>query len=122
MAAQRPMKAFLSYARQDAVADPRFVESLTSELEQRVNVRLPNSRFEIWRDTKRIRTGEWWSAQIEAALRESDILIVLLTPKWIGSTYCVKEFLFFEQLELARSVEDYVAGYVAPILGRKIRD
>lgn len=121
MRLQRTIKAFFSYAQEDAIADPRLVESLTSELEQRVKIRLPNDGFEIWRDKKGIRTGDMWNAKIESELQTSDILIALLTPKWLGSNNCVKEFIIFEEIEAARSVGDYVAGYICPILGRKVR-
>jgi hypothetical protein len=49
-------------------------------------------------------------------LRRSDILIVLLTPRWIDSDYCRREYSIFEEIEAVRPVGDYVA----PILVREI--
>jgi TIR domain-containing protein len=85
VAEYRTFKAFFSYAREDAKADRRLIEALGRELEQRVNVQFVNDRFEIWRDTERLRLGDKWSPKIEAELRSADILIVLLTPRWLGS-------------------------------------
>jgi TIR domain-containing protein len=120
MASTRLFRAFFSYAHEDAEAYPLLVAALTSELEQRVNVRLVSDRFEIWRDQEGIRTGDRWNRRIEAQLRASDILIVLLTPRWIGSAHCRQEYDLFEAVESERMVGDSVTGYVAPIVAREI--
>src|SRR4051794_28906829 len=109
---------FLSYAHIDAQADPKLVEALTTTLETRVHARLAVGEFTIWRDTDRLRTGDRWDPKIEAALRASDVLILLVTPRWIGSDYCRKEFAIFEEGEL-----DLGEGaFIAPLLGRSVAD
>jgi len=113
-------RAFFSYAHADAEAYPHLIEALTRELERRVNVRLVSGAFEIWRDQEGIRVGDRWNRRIETQLRVSDILLVLLTPRWIGSAACRQEYDLFESLESNRGAGDSVAGYVAPILVRDI--
>ncbi len=116
MPAQTVFKAFFSYAHRDADADPSLVEAFTTTLEKRVNAKLANARFEIWRDKHQLRTGDKWDPKIEAAVRESDVLIVLLTPRWVESDYCRKEYSIFEEVEARTNVGEYVA----PILIRTI--
>src|SRR5947207_2944477 len=113
---QKSFKAFFSYARHDAVTDPELVESFTTALENRVNAKILNARLSIWRDEHGLRTGDRWNEKIEGEVRSSDVLIVLLSPRWIESPYCRKEYTIFEEVESRREVGDYVA----PILVRSI--
>jgi hypothetical protein len=108
MAGQRIFQAFFSYAHHDADTDPTLAAALTVELEKRVTARLVNARFAIWRDTKGLRTGARWDATIERAVHESDILIVLLGPRWLDSQYCRKEYAIFRQVERARNRDGIV--------------
>lgn len=116
MQARRTFTAFFSYAHHDADTDPQLVEAFTVALEKRVNAKLTNARFMIWRDEEGLRTGDQWAHKLEEAVRSSDILIVLLTPRWIDSDFCRKEYLVFEEVEAARNVGEYIV----PILARSI--
>jgi hypothetical protein len=118
VADQQTFKGFFSYAHLDAEVDPDLIEALTARLEKRVTVKLLNARLEIWRDTKGLRTGKRWEPAIETAVRQADLLIVLLTPKWIASDYCRKEYLIFEEVEAGRGDGEYIA----PILARSIEE
>jgi hypothetical protein len=101
-------KAFFSYAHHDAETDPTLIAALTNELENRVNAKLANARFAIWRDKDDLRTGDLWNPKIEAEVRGSDVLIVLLTPRWVESEYCRNEYVIFEEVEVAREIGEYV--------------
>ncbi|MGA8616299.1 MAG: toll/interleukin-1 receptor domain-containing protein [Xanthobacteraceae bacterium] len=87
----RIFKAFFSYARHDAVTDPELIPAYTTALENRVNAKIVNAHFAIWCDKEGLRTGDRWDTRIETELRSADVLIVLLTPRWIESDYCRKE-------------------------------
>jgi hypothetical protein len=114
---RRPaFKGFFSYSHRDAEVDPHIVEAFSSELERRVDAKLVNASFEIWRDKNKLQTGDYWDQKIEGAIDASDIFIVVLTPKWISSDYCRKEFEAFEKIEAARNS----GGYVIPIYARDI--
>jgi hypothetical protein len=118
MPAIRTFQGFFSYSHLDAQASPRLVEALTVDLEYVVSAKLLNGRFAIWRDTRNIRTADRWNSAIEGAIQRSDTLIVLLTPSWVESEPCRKEYLFFEKVEAG-----YGNGsYVAPILARSLGD
>ena len=114
MAEPKLFKGFFSYAHDDAKTDPRLISELTTELERRVNAKLIAARFAIWCDKEQLRTGHRWDPRIEAELRDANVLIVLLTPRWIDSDYCRKEYAVFEETEPS------VGEYVAPILARPI--
>lgn len=101
MDAYKTYQAFLSYAHHDAETNPHFFEALTADLEKRVTAMLVNERFTIWRDTRGLRTGDLWDPAIEDAIRASDVMIVVLTPRWISSDYCQKEYAIFQEIEAA---------------------
>ncbi len=92
---QKQFVGFFSYAHSDARVDPSLVVAFSSELEKRVDAKIVNATFEMWRDNKKLRSGDYWDDTIERAIRLADIMVVLLTPKWISSEYCRKEFNSF---------------------------
>ncbi len=117
MAAQiQIFRGFFSYAHHDARTYPTFVRAFTDRLENAVSSTLTNASLEIWRDEKGLRTGARWDQKIEQEIRASHILIVLLSPKWIESEYCRKEYTIFEEVEAAEK------NYVAPILIRDVEN
>ncbi|KYG22373.1 hypothetical protein SE92_20900 [Bradyrhizobium sp. AT1] len=113
----KSFNGFLSYCRHDAETDPGVVEAFATDLERRINAKLLNTRFDIWRDINNIRVGEKWNQQIESALSCADVFIVLVSPRWIESTFCRREYQFFEE-RVESKIE--VGEYVAPILIRSI--
>jgi TIR domain len=114
---RRPVfKGFLSYSHSDAEVDPQIVEAFSSELERRVDAKLVNASFEIWRDKEKLRAGDYWSERIETTIISVHIFVILLTPKWISSDYCRSEFEIFKKAESARNS----GGYIIPIYARDI--
>ena len=91
--------AFFSYAHRDAELDPELFAAFSSELEKRISAQFVNDQLNIWRDENGLLTGYNWDATIEASLRESRLLIVMLSPRWLGSEYCHKEFSIFREVE-----------------------
>ena len=81
MSEHNTYKGFFSYSHHDAETDPGLVKAFTKALEDRVDAKLTNARFEIWRNKEGVRTGNRWNDKIEAELRASDVMIVLLTPR-----------------------------------------
>ena len=65
-------RIFLSYARTDS----RFAAFLEHELVRR--------GYAIWRDVGNILPGDDWQHRIDAALRESSHLVLLLSPRSVG--------------------------------------
>jgi hypothetical protein len=101
-------QAFFSYAHADAELDPGLFEAFSTELEQRASALLVNGDIHIWRDTKNIRTGQQWDARIVEALRNSHLMIVMLSPNWLQSDYCRKEYQIFEEVEKSLPGAEFV--------------
>ena len=72
-AASRPpvFKGFFSYSHLDAGVDPKIVEAFSSKLEKRVNSKLVNASFEIWRDKDKLQVGDYWDERIQGAITDS---------------------------------------------------
>jgi|SRR3954452_20380932 hypothetical protein len=60
---------FLSYGHRD-----------TTELALCLRGDLEAASYSVWQDEKRIRSGRAWTDEIRQGLRESDLLIALLSP------------------------------------------
>lgn len=108
------VNAFFSYAHSDQGTAPALFRPLVESLENLVNSRLLSSRLAIWRDVDGLRTGDNWDERIEERLLGSDILIIMLSPAWLKSAYCRKEYSIF------REHEPTIGEYVVPILTRTL--
>jgi predicted nucleotide-binding protein len=69
-------KAFLSYSHQDGAWRDRLMTHLAI-LERR-------ELIHVWADT-RINVGETWQTEIENALRESRVAILLISPAFLAA-------------------------------------
>jgi hypothetical protein len=114
--ARDQFQGFFSYAHHDASTDPDLIDAFTDALQGRVNAKFINADFEIWRDTTGLRTGDSWDNSLQEAVRSSDLLIVLLSPKWIDSAYCMKEYMEF------LAVERNPGTCIVPLLIRNLAD
>jgi WD40 repeat protein len=73
--AGRRARVFLSYGRRDARA---LADRLRTDLGQR--------GYDVWQDTERLRSGKDWNHQIEDALRDTQVLVALLSPHSVRQT------------------------------------
>lgn len=71
-------RVFLSYAREDAADADRLAASLEAE------------GFSVYLDRSRVRSGDF-GAQLERAIADCDVFLVLLSPASIRSTYVRRE-------------------------------
>src|SRR5262249_6693992 len=62
-------RLFLSYGRRDA-----------SDLAERLRSDLEEKGYDVWQDTRRIRSGKDWQQEIQDGLRNSQVLVALLSP------------------------------------------
>jgi hypothetical protein len=92
-------QGFFSYSHHDDKTDPAVIKAFTTTLENRVTARLTNAIFSIWRDKHGLRTGDRWPSELEAVIRESHIFMVIMSPKWIESPICCKEYSVFQERE-----------------------
>ncbi len=69
------MKIFLSYAQKDA--------TLASQLAER----LKKKGFTVWTSGEEVMPGDNWAKKIGKALDESELMIILLTPRALESEW-----------------------------------
>lgn len=102
MAETGPIRAFLSYAHEDHGWRDRVLKHLGW---------LRNSgRLEHF-DDRQLKPGEAWDSRIQAELLEADIVIVLISPDFVGSAYCgLKELL------IALERAERASARIVPIL------
>jgi len=80
-------QVFISYSRKDL----SFVERLASDLKR--------AGLDVWYDMSGIGGGSRWRAEIESALKNSQFVIVVLSPDSISSEWVEREFLFANNLK-----------------------
>src|SRR5687768_5204630 len=67
------MKIFLSHARKD------------NELARELGNRLAKEGFDVWSAEEKIAPGDNWAKKVGKALDDCDLMVILLTPKAMGS-------------------------------------
>ncbi|MDP3657794.1 MAG: toll/interleukin-1 receptor domain-containing protein [Brevundimonas sp.] len=110
--------AFLSYAHADFATDPALITDVAEALEARVNARLFRTKFRIWRDKTNLRIGDTWELELEQAVRSADILIILLSPKWLESNNCKLELSTFSDRD---KQFEHILPIVVRTLGEQIQ-
>ncbi len=84
---------FWSYARE---ADPdERLDQLRNDLGREIQRLYGRERIKLWQDVAAIPPGEEWERMIEDAINQSAFFIPILTPAYIESEWCCKEFMLF---------------------------
>ena len=90
---------FISYSHIDnqSLGDERggWVDIFHEHLQNFVNVHL-GKRAKVWRD-KRLSGAETFSSEIEQQLRSSAVLVSVLSPGYMQSTWCNRELMGFTE-------------------------
>jgi hypothetical protein len=85
------MKVFLSYTRNK---DQFFkVSAFRERLEAEIGIRAPGSQ--VFQDKHAIQEGDHFPEVLASELRQSDVLLVLVSPAWLQSKWCRHEFALF---------------------------
>ena len=92
-------QVFISYSRRDLT----FVEQLAADLKE--------AGLDVWYDLSRLEGGVRWSRAIEKAIRDSQYMIVVLSPDSAELEWVEKEFLFASGLSSLK-------GKIIPLLYR----
>src|SRR5262245_54738490 len=93
----REVQAFFSYARSYAEDFSDEHEQLREHLLRRIRQALGENRFRFWIDDTGMPLGEELSPSISRALAGSDMLIMMLSPQWLASEHCRREYSEFFQ-------------------------
>ena len=101
---------FLGYTR---VKDFRgTVADFGAHLQRELQKKTGNDSLEIFIDTKYIAPGELWSQTLEEKLRSAKMLIILLSPTWIHSEWCQREYRTFASQSLHMGISRPVVPVV----------
>ena len=90
------MKTFISYTREKDAHD-QFVSKFRDHLE--TELRLRKRASTVFMDKTGILPGSSFSIALDAALKDSDVLIALLSPAWLESTWCRRELERFVEFK-----------------------
>ncbi|OLV19379.1 AbiTii domain-containing protein [Deinococcus marmoris] len=102
--AAKPMKIFISYSHKD--------EKFREDLESHIKILNRRGLISVWHD-RRISAGQDWKNQIDNNLKESDIVLLLISSDFIASDYCY-------DIEVDQALENHRIGksVVIPIIVR----
>ena len=88
---------FTSYARDDN--DEQKLASAVKRIEKRVRAMMGvDEDVQIaFFDGNSIETGQQWKERLGDALRETKIIVCMLSPRYVNSAFCAKEFEVFRR-------------------------
>ena len=97
-----PLGVFISYSHKD--------ENLKEELEVHLSTLKRQGKIKPWQD-RSIEAGTEWDTTIKAELEAAQIILLLITPRFMASDY-------INDIELTRAMERHKAGTarVIPII------
>jgi hypothetical protein len=81
-------QVFISYSRKDLV----FVERLAKDLQA--------AGLQVWYDLSGLEGGTRWGREIQNAIKQSQVFVVVLSPNSIDSEWVEKEFMYANSLKL----------------------
>ena len=84
---KKKIKVFVSYARANRNLATRFLEKFREQV-----AASKKYNYIFWQDTK-ILVGEEWHDEIQEALKEFDMGLLLISPAFLGSQYINKHEL-----------------------------
>ncbi len=96
-------RLFLSYGRGDA-----------GELAERLEQDLALLGYEVWRDTRKIRSGTEWDDAIEVGLRTSQLVVAVLTPHAVREESVCRDELAFARFACKLPIVPALAAHCEP--------
>ncbi len=90
-----PFDVFISYAWIQGEPDP-WVEALHLDLEKALQ-KISGTKPKIWRDQQQMGAGSVIDAAMLEGVRQSAVLLPVLTPAWVKSTKCQLELAEFSK-------------------------
>lgn len=95
MSIRLPPIGFWSYARQDDESSRGRLSSLRSLLQSELQQQYGRDPIQIFQDVSAIPPGAEWEASITGALDNTTFFIPIITPAFIQSEFCCREFTIF---------------------------
>ena len=112
---------FISYSHGQYEYTKKFMEDLKKAIQNELDAYLNQP---IYVDEERLKPGYNWDVSLTRAICESVCMIVVYTPKYDESDYCITEFCAMEKIERERITklgESYDNKYrmIIPIILRR---
>ena len=101
------IKVFCSYSHKD--------EDIKEELLTHLHTLDGKIDFDFWTD-KKILAGTRWNDEIQTALIEANVILILLSSDYLSSSYCMEK-----EAALALSRHRNQEAYVVPIIARAVQ-
>lgn len=98
---------FWGYAHIDDEADSGRVTRLAKKIQLEYQV-LTTQKIEIFVDRDSLAWGDNWRERIDGSLQATTFYIPIITPSFIASKECRREFLSFVNAAKALGVEEYI--------------
>src|SRR5215472_13286109 len=112
---------FLSYTHTDDQLEfgQRWVSEFTGQLRARLEI-VSGHTVDIWRDEEKLGAADRFNDTIANAIRNSAVLLVVLSPSYFNSDYCRKERAeFYGQTK--RDGKETIAGKARVVKAAKLR-
>ena len=100
---------FISYAHTDDTGGT--ITALVDEIKARQQ-RIDGQPMRIFFDREGIRDMDDWEMRILTALRQSRVMIAMLSPAYFESEYCRKEWAWFVDRETERALARWNGGAI----------
>jgi hypothetical protein len=75
------------------------VEKFRDHLEFELRTKTGNLSLTVFQDKRGIRGGDKWEQVLTEELKSARLLLVLLSPSWLGSKWCRREYELFSAPE-----------------------
>jgi FxsC-like protein len=116
---------FLSYARDKEKRDKdveEFYEDLREEV-RNLEYFPQNGEQPGFRDLNNLALGEEWDPDLRNALQSSRVMVCLISPYYVRSAFCGKEFTFFDQRR-RQGVAPNISppAVIVPVIWAPVRD
>jgi hypothetical protein len=94
---------FVSYAHKDN--DDGWITEFIEAIQREHTTQYEPQPFKIFIDNSEIRTMDDWEHRILGGLRNSKLMVVMLSPKYFESEYCRKEWKIYLEYELDKAMQ-----------------
>ena len=108
-------EVFLSYTRIKEGPE-HIITSFHGRLQQKLKEKT-RDEISIFFDVENLTPGAVYSKEIEATIHNAKIFLLLFSPTWIQSEWCVKEYKFF-----VKSMRRNHNKALLPILWTRVRE
>jgi len=95
---------FISYAHKDNPPPENPITKLVALLKETYRDRYNGEEIDVFFDEDGLKPGDLWENKLLESLRQSAVMIVILSSEYYNSEYCYKEWRHFQDVEIHYSL------------------